>query len=69
MGGLGGVTLLSQLIGTAVAAIYALLAGIVVYKLLDLTFGIRLNEDEEFRGADLSIHSIDAYPESRIEAT
>ena len=61
-------TFLSQFIGTATAAIYAVLTGIVVYKLLDLGFGIRLNEDEEFRGADLSVHSIDAYPESRIEA-
>ena len=68
LGGLGGVTFVSQFIGTATAAIYALFAGIVVYKLLDLGFGIRLNEDEEFRGADLSVHSIDAYPESRIEA-
>jgi len=28
--------------------------------------GIRLSEEEEFRGADLSIHSVGAYPEEDL---
>ena len=67
-GGIGGVSFISQFIGTSLAAVYALIAGVVVYKALDATVGIRLNEDEEFRGADLSIHSIDAYPEDKVRA-
>jgi Amt family ammonium transporter len=67
VGGLGGITLAAQLIGTATAIIYAAIAGFVVYKLLDAGFGIRLDEEDEFRGADLAIHSIDAYPEETIK--
>ncbi|MBE9504807.1 MAG: ammonium transporter [Proteobacteria bacterium] len=67
LGGMGGVSFLGQLIGTSVAVVYAFAGGFIVYKLLDAVFGIRLNEDEEFRGADLSIHNIDAYPEETIK--
>lgn len=66
LGGMGGISFVSQFLGTALAAVYALAAGIIVYKALDLTVGIRLNEDDEFRGADLSIHSIHAYPEETV---
>lgn len=68
VGGIGGISFMSQLVGTSIAALYALIAGIVVYKALALTVGIRLNEDDEFRGADLSVHSIDAYPEETVRA-
>ncbi len=68
VGGLGGVTFFAQFIGTMTAAVYAAAAGIAVYKLIDLVFGIRLSEDAEFRGADLSIHNIDAYPEETLSA-
>ncbi len=68
VGGLGGVNFLAQFSGTAFAVVYAVTAGLIVYKVLDSTLGFRLNEDEEFRGADLSIHSIDAYPEDTVRA-
>lgn len=66
MGGLGGVTFLSQLAGTVLAAGYAMITGYIVYKAICVTVGFRLNEDDEFRGADLSIHNVDAYPEERV---
>lgn len=66
LGGLGGVSFLAQLGGSLLAVVYALATGFVVYYLIDRFFGFRLGDEEEFRGADLSIHKVDAYPEERV---
>ena len=63
LGGLGGVSFASQLIGTALAIAIALAGGFIVYGLLKATIGIRLSQEDEFRGADLSIHKISANSE------
>ena len=60
LGGLGGVSLVSQLIGTALGCALALAGGFVVYGLLRSVTGIRLSAEEEYYGADLSIHKIGA---------
>ena len=65
-GGLGGVSFMSQLIGTIVGCGFAALAGAVIYGGLKRTVGIRLSEEEEMQGADLSIHKIAANPEAGI---
>jgi ammonium transporter, Amt family len=66
LGGMGGVSLGAQLIGSVGGAGYAALIGFALYKLLDRMFGLRLTEEQELRGADLSIHKIGANPESEI---
>ena len=66
LGGMGGVSFVSQLLGSIAAIVFALVNGFAVYGLLAKTVGIRLTEEEEFAGADLSIHSIGAYPEEHI---
>lgn len=66
LGGMGGVTFTSQLLGTLCAIAFALANGFLVYGILSKTVGIRLDEEEEFAGADLTIHSIGAYPEEHI---
>lgn len=66
LGGLGGVSFMAQVVGTATGVVFALVSGFVVYGLLKKTMGIRLSEEEEFRGADLSIHSVGAYPEEDL---
>lgn len=63
LGGLGHVSFLSQLIGSALAVSIALLGGFIVYGVLKMTIGIRLSQEEEFQGADLSIHKISANSE------
>ena len=63
LGGLGGVTLGGQLIGTFMGVIWALFCGFVVYGVLKASMGLRLSQEEEFDGADLSIHMISASPE------
>ncbi|WP_217476807.1 ammonium transporter [Stutzerimonas stutzeri] len=59
-GGLGGVSLLSQLAGSALGVLIALAGGFLVYGLLKNSVGIRLSQEDEFNGADLSIHRIGA---------
>lgn len=66
LGGLGGVTLQAQVVGSIAGCIYALVAGLVVYSALQLILGLRLTPEEERRGADLSIHRVGANPESDI---
>jgi ammonium transporter, Amt family len=65
-GGLGGVSLTAQLMGSLGIATFGALAGFFVYGVLKSLMGIRLNEEEEYRGADLSIHKISATPEADI---
>jgi Amt family ammonium transporter len=68
-GGLGGVTFISQFLGSLSAIVFALVNGFVVYKLLATTVGIRLSPEEELAGADLSVHNIGAYPEGYVFKT
>jgi Amt family ammonium transporter len=63
LGGLGGVSLLSQLAGTLLGIAIASVGGILVYGLLKVTVGLRLDPEQEYDGADLSIHKISATPE------
>ncbi|WP_339485720.1 ammonium transporter [Pseudomonas sp. EL_65y_Pfl2_R95] len=60
LGGLGGVSLISQLIGTGLGVVVALIGGFVVYAGLKATMGIRLSQEQEYYGADLSVHKIGA---------
>ncbi|MDX5152162.1 MAG: hypothetical protein R3188_06765, partial [Acidiferrobacterales bacterium] len=63
LGGTGGVSPISQVIGTLTGVAIALTGGFIVYGLLKTTVGIRLSQEDEFRGADLSIHKITATPD------
>lgn len=58
LGGLGGVTFMSQLAGTVIGVSIALIGGFVVYAVMKSLVGIRLSQEEEYQGADLSIHKI-----------
>jgi Amt family ammonium transporter len=57
-GGMGGVSLMSQIIGTSIGVSVALIGGFVIYGLLKKFVGIRLTAEEEYDGADLTIHKI-----------
>jgi Amt family ammonium transporter len=63
LGGLGGVSLLSQLAGTLLGIAIAGLGGWLIYGILKATVGLRLDAEQEYDGADLSIHRISATPE------
>ncbi|MEO8883327.1 MAG: ammonium transporter [Devosia sp.] len=66
LGGMGGVSFASQLVGSLVLVIYAFAAGSLLYFLTGKFFGIRLTDDEQRRGADLTIHHIGANPEGEV---
>ena len=66
LGGLGGVALGAQLVGSAMGVAWAFVMGLLVYGTLKKTMGIRLSQEEEFQGADLSIHRIGATPEREV---
>ncbi|GGY52664.1 ammonium transporter [Pseudoduganella albidiflava] len=63
LGGLGGVSLMSQVAGTVLGICVATVGGALVYGVLKVTAGLRLDPEQEFDGADLSIHKISATPE------
>jgi Amt family ammonium transporter len=65
-GGMGGISLVSQVAGSILAVLFALASGFLVYGLLAKTVGIRLHEEDEYNGADIAIHKIGAYPEDHI---
>ncbi|MDH3314768.1 MAG: ammonium transporter [Gammaproteobacteria bacterium] len=62
LGGLGGVSFASQVAGTVLGIGVALAGGFIIYGLMKQIVGIRLSDEEEFQGADLSIHKIGANP-------
>ncbi|OPA92070.1 ammonium transporter [Pseudomonas fluorescens] len=60
LGGLGGVSLISQLIGTGLGVVVAFGGGLLVYGAIKRASGLRLSQEQEYYGADLSIHKIGA---------
>ena len=63
LGGIGHISIISQIIGTTLAITVALTGGFLVYGALKLTIGLRLSQEEEYVGADISIHRISANSE------
>ena len=66
LGGLGGVNVIAQLIGTLSGVAWAVLSSFLLYGLLKVTMGLRLSQEEEFEGADLSIHKINSSPDREV---
>jgi Amt family ammonium transporter len=63
LGGMGGVSVMAQLVGTLAGVVVALSGGFIVYGVIKtLAGGLRLDEEQEYQGADLSIHKITAEP-------
>jgi len=63
LGGMGGVSFGAQVLGTLGGIVVATLGGALVYGAIRLTVGLRLDQEDEYNGADLSIHKISATPE------
>ncbi len=63
LGGIGGISLMAQVIGTLGGIVVALAGGTLVYGTLKAVVGIRLDPEEEYDGADLTIHKITSTPD------
>ncbi|MDN3684805.1 hypothetical protein QW180_19425 [Vibrio sinaloensis] len=57
-GGLGGVSLTVQILGTLVGIFVAVVGALAVYGIINSITGLRLSEEDEYKGADLAIHRI-----------
>jgi len=66
LGGRGGVSVGAQLMGTALGIAWAFASGLIVYGALRAAVGLRLSQEDEFAGADLSIHKIGATPDREV---
>ncbi len=66
LGGLGGVSLSAQIVGTLMGVGWAMAAGAMVYGGIKMFTPLRLTAEEEHDGADLSIHKIGATPEREV---
>ena len=64
LGGMGGVSFVSQLIGTLAGILVAVIGGLVVYGAIKAAVGIRLSEEDEYMGADLAIHKVSSSPDN-----
>jgi Amt family ammonium transporter len=63
LGGMGGVAFGAQAAGTLLGLLVAVAGAAIVYGGLKAVTGLRLDPEEEFNGADLTIHKITATPE------
>ncbi len=63
LGGLGGVGFFAQCVGTLMGVVWAFAGGLAVYGAIRAVTALRLSPEEEYEGADLSIHKIGATPE------
>jgi Amt family ammonium transporter len=66
LGGLGGVSLGAQVIGSLLGVVWAVLGGLVVYGVLKAVMGLRLTPEEEHEGADIAIHKIGSTPDREV---
>ena len=53
--------LLNQLVGVAIAWVLAIVGTLIILKLVDVTIGLRVTEEEEMQGLDLSQHGEEGY--------
>jgi Amt family ammonium transporter len=53
--------LLNQLVGVAIAWTLAIVGTLLILKLVDVTIGLRVSEEEEVQGLDLSQHGEEGY--------
>ena len=68
LGGIGGVTFQSQLVGSVMGAAFGFITGFIIYGLLNTLMGLRLSVEDERMGADLAIHKISANPEDDVRS-
>ncbi|AXN30504.1 ammonium transporter [Vibrio coralliilyticus] len=63
LGGLGGVSVSVQVLGTLAGITVALVGALIVYGVIHKVSGLRLSEEDEYNGADLAIHKISSTSE------
>ena len=57
----GGTVMTGQIVAVAVTWIFAAVATFIILKILDVTMGLRVAQDDEVRGLDQSEHAEEGY--------
>ena len=55
--------MLAQIISIVVVFVWSFGLGYIMFKLMDLAFGIRVSPEEEIQGLDVHEHGTPAYPD------
>ncbi|MGW8320364.1 MAG: ammonium transporter [Thermodesulfobacteriota bacterium] len=66
IGGTSAKILGVQVLGVAACFVWAFGAGLVLFKLIDMTIGLRVSPEEEAEGLDYGEHGATAYPDFQI---
>jgi Amt family ammonium transporter len=56
-------TFMGQLTGALVIFVWVFFASLIAWKIIDVIIGLRVSEEEEYEGVDISECGIEAYPE------
>ena len=56
-------TFMGQLTGALVIFVWVFFASLIAWKIIDLIIGLRVSEEEEYEGVDISECGVEAYPE------
>ena len=59
----GDASLLTQLTGAGIIFLFVLVASLITWMVIKVLFGLRVSEEEEYRGVDVSECGLEAYPE------
>ena len=66
LGAIADISFTAQLVGSLMTVVYALVAGFILYKLIDVFYGLRMNDHDQKIGSDLTFHSIESHPEESL---
>jgi len=66
MGGTTAAIMTTQLIGVAAAFIWAFGTAFILFKVISMTVGLRITEEEELLGVDLAEHGAHAYNDFQV---
>jgi len=68
MGGTSAKIIGVQLLGIAACFVWTFTAAYVLFKMIDMTMGLRVSAEEEAKGLDLAEHAGNAYPDFEVSA-
>lgn len=68
MGGTTAKIIGVQLLGIAACFVWTFTAAYILFKIIDMTIGLRVSAEEEAKGLDLSEHAGNAYPDFEVSA-
>jgi Amt family ammonium transporter len=68
MGGTSAQIIGVQLLGIAACFLWVFPAAFIMFKLIDMTVGLRVSPEEEMEGLDFSEHGGTAYPDFSVQA-